>query len=114
MNQYIVFTVLLLIIDFPVIHKIIEPIYRSIGLMDTFRLKYALVAYLLMGYAWTFIKGDTTKAIKMGMIIYGVYAMTLTAIYKKYSTKYALMEFGWGMMLYYIATSLMNYFYLSS
>lgn len=110
MNEYIIFAIALLILDLPFINFVMKPDYLKIGLMDTFRVHGAMLAYVSMALSWFFIKGDVVHGILVGLSLFSVYVFTLYAIYKKYTLVLALKELVWGGILYGVATYLTNHF----
>ena len=110
MNDFILFGIIILLLDIPFVTYIIAPKYKSIGLALNPKIEYALCAYTVMILSWFLIKGDIYKGIFTGFVTYAVYAFTLAAILPGYTFSFALTEILWGTFLFTVATFLTNTF----
>ncbi len=108
MNKIFLFTILILLLDFPCIKYVIGPMYNDMALALNVKVIYALCAYIAMVSAWYLIQGDLFKAALVGFCIYGTYAFTLAAIMENYKITLGLIEISWGIILFTLATYLTN------
>lgn len=114
MKELIVFSIIMLAIDYVWLTNIMSIFYRTffskINVKSDVRIPYALMAYLLMilGYNY-FVKNTSNKlynSFVFGAILFGVYGFTVGALFKDYSWKLALLETLWGGILYTLTTYL--------
>ena len=107
MKDYILFGVILLLIDIPFIKYVMYKPYLELfkGTLDT-NVWYALCAYLIMILSWYLIKGDIFKGALVGFCMYGVYVFTLAAIFPNFVKVVGFVEVLWGTFLFTLATYL--------
>ena len=110
MKDYILFGVILLLLDIPFIKYVMyKPYLELIKNLDT-NVWYALCAYLIMILSWYLIKGDVVKGAMVGFCMYGVYVFTLAAILPNFVKVVGFIEVLWGTILFTLATYLTNKF----
>jgi len=100
-----VFGTALLALDVPFIIFVMSKQYTEMGL-GIISWIYPVLAYLMMTLTWFLIQGDILKGALVGFTVFGVYAFTLLSILPKYKLSTALMEIGWGTVLFTTATLL--------
>jgi uncharacterized membrane protein len=108
MNKIFIFGLLLLLLDLPFIKYVMQPRYKIMFPDIQTNLVYMLCAYALMILSWYLINGNVMLGALTGMIIYGVYAFTLLALFPKYTLSSALIEIIWGTLLFSSITFLTN------
>jgi uncharacterized membrane protein len=104
--SFAVFTVLLLILDLPVIKYVILPNYKKINVAMNPIYIYIPLAYLAMAMSWFLIEGNVYKGALTGFVIYATYAFTLACILNGYTFSFAMTEIIWGTVLFTLATFL--------
>jgi len=104
MYEIIVFGLVILLLDLPMIKYIIGPQYNKMGLALEPIALFALCAYIVMILSWFVIEGDMLKGALVGFAIYGTYAFTLLTILPSYDLSLGLTEIVWGTLLFTVAT----------
>lgn len=107
--SFVLFTIILLIIDLPVIRYIILPNYKKINVAMNPIFIYMPLAYLAMAMSWFLIESNIYKGALTGFVIYATYAFTLACILDGYNFSFAMTEVVWGTVLFTLATFLTNY-----
>ncbi|CAK0771938.1 hypothetical protein CVIRNUC_003912 [Coccomyxa viridis] len=59
-----------------------------------------LIAYLIMGWAATFLAYNWVDSARIGLAIYGVFDFTSTFMYHGWTVKVAVLDCMWGTLLY--------------
>jgi len=108
MQSFIIFAILLTILDIPFVNKFVLPKYKAIGLGLQPKMIFALCAYTVMFLSWFLIKGDVFKGMLLGFVVYAIYAFTLATILPGYTLSFALTEIVWGTFLFTLVTFLTN------
>ena len=117
----LIFGGIILAIDVPWILFYMKNLY--VDLFSKLNLKMsgsiiaAILAYSVMIISYPFLIHDKDekkmllRAAVLGLVIYGTYGFTLSAILPKYDLSIALKETIWGVLLYSTATKLTNLIY---
>ncbi|EIE24319.1 hypothetical protein COCSUDRAFT_62819 [Coccomyxa subellipsoidea C-169] len=59
-----------------------------------------LIAYLIMGYAATFLAYNWAESMRLGFAIYGIFDFTSTYMYHGWTIKVAVLDTLWGTILF--------------
>ncbi|BDA45963.1 hypothetical protein COCOBI_08-0550 [Coccomyxa sp. Obi] len=59
-----------------------------------------LIAYLIMGYAATFLAYTWAESMRLGFAIYGIFDFTSTYMYDGWTIKVAVLDTLWGTILF--------------
>ena len=117
----LIFGAIILAIDIPWILLYMKGLYQELfnklNLSLGGNVLAAVLAYSVMIISFPFLieHKDENKmllrAAVLGLVIYGTYGFTLSAILPKYTLSIALTETMWGVFLYTITTKLTNVLY---
>jgi uncharacterized membrane protein len=108
MNDYILFGIVLLLLDIPFIKFVVLPLYKNVMTNTAPNVFYIICAYSLMILSWKIIQGNVLFGALTGLILYGVYAFTLLTILSNYTLQMGMTEIIWGTFLFTTATFLTN------
>ena len=110
MNKTIIFGIVLTVIDYLWLTNYMAPAYQDLFKINNLKLEtkipFAIIAYLLLVSVYPFYlenlngKELINNAIRIGILIYGVYGFTLAAILPNYNLDLAMTESVWGAVLY--------------
>jgi len=114
----LIFGGIILAIDLPWLMFYMKGLYQDLfsklNLQMSGSIISAVLAYTVMIVSFPFLIEDKDenkmllRAAVLGLVIYGTYGFTLSAILPKYDLLFALKETIWGIFLYTIATKLTN------
>ena len=117
----LIFGAIILAIDIPWILLYMKGLYQELfnklNLSLSGNVLAAVLAYSVMIISFPFLIEDKDenkmllRAAVLGLVIYGTYGFTLSAILPKYTLSIALTETMWGVFLYTITTKLTNVLY---
>ena len=117
----LIFGAIILAIDIPWILLYMKGLYQELfnklNLSLSGNVLAAVLAYSVMIISFPFLIEDKDenkmllRAAVLGLVIYGTYGFTLSAILPKYTLSIALTETMWGVFLYTITTKLTNIIY---
>lgn len=113
MRRTLLFGLCLLILDFLWLQLFMKQKYidyfRSIKIGMSIDKLSIFIAYVIMIGSYPllidnpdFITG-LIKAVSVGIVIFGTYGFTLSAVFPKYDIKFAITETVWGVILYGIS-----------
>ena len=114
----LIFGIIILAIDVPWIlfymKKLYQDLFTKLNISMSGNVIAAVLAYSVMIVSFPFLIEDKDenkmlqKAAILGLVIYGTYGFTVSAILPHYNISFALKETFWGIFLYTITTKLTN------
>ena len=115
LGKTIIFGVIMTLIDIPWITHVMSKLYKNVFDIKLNKLAAGL-AYLCMIITYPTIisrfktlKEQLEISVVLGLITFGTYVFTLTAIYEKYSIETAIVESIWGITLFSLTTCITHY-----
>ena len=118
LKETLIFALFITSIDIVWLKTVMGPMYRnwfsSIGISMPVHVLSAVVAYFLMISAYPLLIRDASSSWKtrvvragiVGLLVYGIYGFTVSAVFPKYGVWKALLETVWGVTVYTVCTVL--------